>query len=94
MPYFGEIYVQDENGKLVPEVSLSRQRFTEEDRKRANRNRDRHTRAWYARELLKTHAGPSRVDQGTAGGFARLWPAQGLGPEALAGQEIACGLGG
>jgi len=35
--------------------------ITTEDRQRMDKNTDRHTRAWFARELLKIHSGESKT---------------------------------
>jgi len=52
-----DIYVQDETGDVVRYVPPPR-RFTQADRERVNKNRDRrHSRIWYAKQLLAVAEG-------------------------------------
>jgi hypothetical protein len=51
VPYDGIQYVKDANGELVPYVPPPPRQFTEEDRKRANKNRERYTRAAWGKKL-------------------------------------------
>jgi len=47
----GEVFVQDENGKLVPYVPPPPGQFTEKDLERVSQKRDRYTRAAWDKEL-------------------------------------------
>jgi hypothetical protein len=57
----GQTYVQDDNDELIPYVPpppAPSRRFTEQDRKRANKNRDRrHSCIWYTQQLLAVAEG-------------------------------------
>jgi hypothetical protein len=78
-------YGEDANGKLVKRRASARRKtsarrrarhpVTAEDRERIDRNTDRHTRAWYARELLKIHAGkvkPTKAEREALFAYGRL----------------------
>jgi hypothetical protein len=51
VPYDDIQYVKDANGNLVPDVPPPPRRFTQADRERANRNRDRYARSSWGKRL-------------------------------------------